>query len=231
MENLPFELRAEIQSHLSYADRVTLHQAMYENKFPYADDDPMFEFAYNYLPFDWPSLSDMLKKTSSVIGGSTALRFFSYTSFEPNDLDIFGPSKYLDEWQAYFTTHGFFNDDDDEEMNYFCHFGKREFVRGKWRIQYLQYTPGTKHKLTDVDNTANACGLYYNEAVCLYHNDILAKKTRVLSVMSNIRVEKIQNRGYEVEKKRPWYSLKGAKLSERRTPLRCAMTSFSIQIV
>lgn len=229
MENLPFELRTKIQKHLSYADKVSLHQALYGNRLPYVDDDPITDFANNYLPFDWPSLSEMLKKTSSVIGGSTALRFFSYTSFEPNDLDIFGPSQWLDEWQTYFTQNGFSDDDDDEETNYFCHFGKREFVRGKWRIQYLQYMPGIKHSICDVDNTANACGLYYNEARCLHHNDIAANKTifkRSHSHITNMRMQKLQERGYDVEIKKPWYHYKilnmsAPTVSERRVPLRC----------
>ena len=231
MENLPFEVRAEIQKHLSYADKVSLHQALYGNRLPYVDDDPITDFAKMYLPFDWPSLSEMLKKTSSVIGGSTALRFFSYTSFEPNDLDIFGPSQWLDEWQTYFTQNGFFDDDDDEEMAYFCHFGKRDFVRGKWRIQYLQYMPGIKHSICDVDNTANACGIYYNEAICLYHNDVAANRTTVFDRSQNnntkMRMQKLMERGYAVHSKKPWYYYKVLKLgapltiSERRIALRC----------
>lgn len=227
MKNLPFELRAEVQKYLSYADRVSLHQALYENRYPYADDDPITCFANKYLPFDWPSLSNMLQKTSSVIGGSTALRFFSYTEFEPNDVDIFGPSRWLDEWRRYFTQNEFLDDDDDEDSEYFCHFGKHEFIRGKWRIQYLQYTPGIKHRLGDVDNTANACGIYHNEAVCLYHNDIVANKTVFKSsqnIITKLRMQKMMERGYTVDTEKPWYSKLlnlGASSERRSIPLRC----------
>lgn len=190
MDTLPFEILQMISDHLSYADRAVLHQVM-----PYMPY-PLHEFAEKYLPCDWALFAEQLGRTESVIGGLTALRFFSYVDFQPNDLDIYGQMNSLPSWVHFFRRHGFRENNLQRHMiHYQLLVGRFEFRRGSFVVQYIFNCPAD-----EVDNTANECTVSPTEAICPHYNDVKQKRT-VFNVHNADRIAKMIARGYTVRMK------------------------------
>ena len=190
MERLPVELLELINSHLSYADRMALHHTN-----PHMSS-PMIEFAEKYLPCEWSVFSEQLRCTEAVIGGSTALRFFSYVDFRPNDLDIYGPIHNLPHWEDFFRNHGFQENRLARQLIYYCGANsvkKLEYTRGSMVVQYIYGLPAN-----DVDNTANRCTLSNKEALCPHYNDV-KENTTVFHVHNAFRIAKMMARGFKVK--------------------------------
>ena len=192
METLPGEVLEQVTHQLSYADRMTLHLA--QPQMPY----PMLEFADKYLPCEWSEFSEQLRRTESTIGGSTALKFFSYATYEPGDVDIYGPISSFPSWQRFLERHGFIENKAQRAMIYYRlpnHVNKFEFHRGPLIVQYIY-----GRRADDVDNTANRCTMSHNEAICPHYDHVEHNHT-VFSVEDSRRIAKMIARGFRVDMK------------------------------
>ena len=195
IEKISFSAHRRMMERMSYADRTVLYLAK-----PHQQIDPRDEFAKEFLPCPWSTLTDQLRKTGAVIGGSVALRFFSYIPFQPSDLDIYGSLSFFPSWERFLKSQGFCILHDETEYERYCRgmskeAGIIEFRHKvtKFKIQYIH-----NHKADDVDNTANECTISHEEAVCPHYNQV-RENTTTFRVNNQERIVKMATRGFKVK--------------------------------
>lgn len=192
MQRLPVELQDTVCRFLPYADRVELFKTN-----AIGITDPFAEFAENFIPINWKELSVILHETSSFIGGSVALRFFSNLAFKPDDLDIYGCAEHIPTWRTFLIKHGFEEVAQREDYGlYALVVGSiQDFRRGDNKISYITGL----HAKTEIDNTANHCSIWADKAVCPYYNHVSENIAEFSpNTFSGLRMAKMQRRGFGV---------------------------------
>ncbi len=186
---LPYHLCLRIYRLLSLTDQLSFIQA--NALFEWTIDKHISIFFADH-GLDWAEWKQLLKMTEAQIKGSFALLLFSPTQFQPNDIDVYITSEYIEHWRLLLDKLSYFQSDvtgDYYSDQVFTYKTPHVFKRIR-RIQLVV------HSWQTIDNTANLCSIRWNKAIC--ECPTLTKKSKILWCWGADpdRIEKYTRRGF-----------------------------------